>query len=272
MSRTLALAMTALATPLASAADPAKVEIVAHRGASFDAPENTVAAIKLAWEQKADASEFDVFLSKDGKVVVTHDPTTQRIGGVDRKVVDQTFAELRKLDVGMWKDARFAGERMPTLEEMLATVPAEKRVLIEVKCGPEIVPELDRVLKASGLKPEQTPVIAFNAAVVAAMKKTRPDLKAYWLVTLSPKKGRPRTAEELIAKAKEIGADGLDLSADAKVLTKEFGAKVKGAGLALYVWTVNDVDLAKQMIAAGAESITTDRPEWLREHLGKSQN
>ena len=126
------------------------MEIVAHRGASFDAPENTVAAIKLAWEQKADAAEFDVFLSKDGKIVVMHDPNTKRIGGVDRKVVDQTLAELRKLDVGRWKDARFAGERMPTLEEMLATVPAGKRVFIEVKCGPEIVPELDRVLKASG--------------------------------------------------------------------------------------------------------------------------
>jgi glycerophosphoryl diester phosphodiesterase len=267
--RTLALAMTALAAPIVAAADPAKVEIVAHRGASFDAPENTVAAIKLAWEQKADASEFDVFLSRDGKIVVTHDPNTKRICGVDRKVVDQTFAELRKLDVGSWKDAKFAGERMPTLEQMLATVPSGKRVLIEVKCGPEIVPELDRVLKASGLKPEQTPVIAFNAAVVAAMKKARPDVKAYWLVTLSPKKQKPRTAEELIAKAKEIKADGLDLSADPKVLTREFGAKVKGAGLALYVWTVNDVELAKQMIAAGAESITTDRPGWLREQLGK---
>ena len=269
MIHTLALAMTALATPVNVAAAPPKVEIVAHRGASFDAPENTVAAIKLAWEQKADAAEFDVFLSKDGKIVVTHDPNTKRICGVDRKVVDQTLEELRKLDVGRWKDARFAGERMPTLEEMLATVPNGKRVLIEVKCGPEIVSELDRVLKASGLKREQTPVISFNAEVVAAVKKARPDLKAYWIVTLSPKKARPRTAVELIEKAKEIKADGLDLSADPRVLTKEFGAKVKAAGLALYVWTVNDVELARQMIEAGAESLTTDRPGWLREQLGK---
>jgi glycerophosphoryl diester phosphodiesterase len=262
--------MTALAGPLLNAADPGKVEIVAHRGASFDAPENTVLAIKLAWKQKADASEFDVYLSKDGKIVVSHDPDTKRVAGVDRKVADQTLAELRKLDVGLWKDARFAGERMPTLEEMLVTVPAGKRVFIEVKCGPEIVPELDRVLKASGLKPDQTAVIAFNAAVIAAVKKARPDLKAYWLVTLAPKKAKPRTAEELIKKAKEIDADGLDVSADPKVLTREFGAKVKAAGLALDVWTVNDVDLARRMIDAGAESITTDRPGWLRERLGRT--
>jgi glycerophosphoryl diester phosphodiesterase len=251
------------------AADPPKVEIVGHRGASFDAPENTVASIKLAWEQKADAAEFDVFLSKDGKIVVLHDANTKRVAGVDKRVIDQTLAELRALDVGKWKDAKFAGERIPTLDEMLATVPDGKRVFIEVKCGPEIVPELDRVLKASKLKPEQTPVISFNADVIAAVKKARPDLQGYWIVTLAPKKAKPRTAEELIAKAKEIKADGLDLSADPAVLTKEFGAKVKAAGLKLYVWTVNDVELAKQMIAAGAESITTDRPAWLRQSLGE---
>jgi glycerophosphoryl diester phosphodiesterase len=272
VNRTLAFAMNVLAATLVNAADLAKVEIVAHRGASFDAPENTLAAIKLTWAQKADAAEFDVYLSKDGKIVVSHDATTKRVAGVDRKVADQTLAELRKLDVGRWKDARFAGERMPTLDEMLATIPAGKRVFIEVKCGPEIVPELDRVLKASGLKSAQTAVIAFNADVVAAIKKARQDVKAYWLVTLSPKKAKPRTAEELIKRAREIKADGLDLSADPKVLTPEFGAKVKAAGLALYVWTVNDVDLARQMIAAGVESITTDRPEWLREQLGKVGN
>jgi glycerophosphoryl diester phosphodiesterase len=269
VTRTLALAMTALAAPVALAADPLKVEIVGHRGASFDAPENTVASFKLTWEQNADAAELDIYLSKDGKIVVIHDPNTKRVAGVDKKVSDQTSDELRQLDVGKWKGAKFAGEKLPSLGEMLATVPPGKRVLIEVKCGPEIVPELDRVLKASKLKPEQTPVISFNAQVVAAMKKARPDLKAYWIVSLAPKKARPRTAEELIARAKDIHADGLDLSADAAVLTKPFGAKVKAAGLALYVWTVDDVGLAQKMIDAGAESITTNRPGWLREQLRK---
>jgi glycerophosphoryl diester phosphodiesterase len=268
MTRTLAALMTALLAGVATAAEP-KVEIVAHRGASFDAPENTLAAVRLAWEQKADAAEFDVYLSKDGKIVVIHDATTKRTAGVDRKVVDQTCDELRKLDVGKWKDAKFAGEKIPTLEEVLATVPAGKRVFIEVKCGPEIVPELDRVLKAAKLRPEQTAVISFNADVIAAAKKARPDLQAYWIVNLAPKKQKPRTAEELIAKGKEIKADGLDLSATPEILDKTFGDKVKAAGFKLYVWTVNDAGLAKKMIAAGAESITTDRPGWLREQLAK---
>lgn len=252
----------------ASAADP-KVEIIAHRGASFDAPENTVTAMKLAWTQKADASELDVYLSKDGKAVVIHDPNTKRVAGVDKKVVDQSLAELRTLDVGKWKGARFAGERLPTLEEMLATVAKGKRLLIEIKSGPEIVPELNRLLRASGLKPEQTPIISFNAGVVAAVKKAQPDLQAYWIVSLKPAKGKKSpTAEELIARAKMIGADGLDLSADA-TLTAAFARKVKDAGLKLYVWTVNDPKVAKRMVEIGVDGITTDRPGWLRDRLAE---
>ena len=268
MTRILAALMTALAAT-ATAADPLKVEIVAHRGASFDAPENTVAAIKLAWEQKADASEFDIFLTKDGELVVIHDATTKRTCGTDLKVSESTLEALRKLDAGKWKGEKFAGEKLPTLDEMLATVPDGKRVFIEIKCGPEAVPEVDRVLKASKLKPEQVCVISFSADVVAASKKLRPDLQALWIVNLAPKNQKPRNAEELIAKAKEIKADGLDLSATPAILDKTFGDKVKAAGLKLYVWTVDDAELAKKMIAAGAESITTNKPGWLREQLSK---
>lgn len=243
-----------------------KVEIVAHRGASHDAPENTLASLKLAWVQKADSSEFDVYLSKDGQIVVIHDADTKRTAGLDKKVVDQTVEELRRLDAGKWKGAKFAGEKIPTLTEMLAVVPIGKKVFVEVKCGPEIVPELNRVLKSSGLKPEQTPVISFNAKVVAAVKKIRPDLPAYWIVSLNRKGQKPPTADELIAKSKEIAADGLDLSA-VDLLDKPFAAKIKAAGLKLYVWTVDDLDVARRMVEIGADGITTNRPGWLREKL-----
>jgi glycerophosphoryl diester phosphodiesterase len=259
------IAALLLIAPLPSAL--AAAEIIAHRGASWDAPENTVAAIKLAWEQKADASEFDVFLSKDGKVVVMHDRDTKRTAGVAKAVAEQTLEQLRALDVGRWKGKKFAGEKVPTLEEMLATVPDGKKVFVEVKCGPEIVPELIRVLKASKLKPERTPVISFNADVIAAVKKANPDLPAYWLVRLKPRKGeKPRSAEALIAKAKEINADGLDLEA-APALDAAFAAKVKAAKLKLYVYTVNDPEVARRMVKLGVDGITTDRPAWLRERL-----
>ena len=208
--------------------------------------------------------------------MVIHDATTKRTTGRDLKVAETTLAELRGLDAGRWKGETFAGEKLPTLEEVLATVPAgkagggspAKRVFIEIKCGPEAVPEMDRVLKASKLKPEQACVISFNADVVAASKKLRPDLQALWIVGLNGK-GKPKTAEELIEKAKAIKADGLDLSATPAVLDKAFGDKVRAAGLKLYVWTVDDAELARKMIAAGAESITTNKPGWLREQLAK---
>lgn len=246
------------------------VEIVGHRGASFDAAENTVGAIKLAWDQKADGSEFDVFLSKDGKIVVSHDENLKRTAGLDRKIGELTAAELAAIDVGQWRGKRFAGETLPTLEAMLATVPSGKRVFIEVKCGPEIVPELDRVLKASGLKPEQTAVIAFNAEVIAGVKKARPDLQAYWLVSLAAKKDKPSpTVESLIATGKRIAADGLNVSATPEVLTPKYAEAITAAGFKLLVWTVNDVDLARKMIALGAVGVTTDRPKFLRERLAE---
>ena len=263
------LLLVLLSASPALAAGP-RVDIVAHRGASHDAPENTLAAIKLAWDQHADGSEFDVYLSKDGQIVVLHDKSTRRTSGVAGQVADMTLDELRKLDVGKWKHAKFAGEKIPTLAEMLATVPEGKKVFVEVKCGPEVVPALDRVLKGSKLKPEQTPVICFNAKVVAAMKKARPDVPAYWLVSLEKKGEKPPTAEALIARAKKFGADGLDLQA-CDALNEAFAKKVKAAGLRLDVWTVNDVKLARRMVKIGVDGITTDRPAWLREQLAKEE-
>jgi glycerophosphoryl diester phosphodiesterase len=254
---------------LLSAAEAPKVEIVAHRGASYDAPENTLSSIRLGWEQRADAVEFDIYLSKDGQIVLAHDKDTERTAGVKRLIVEQTAEELRKLDVGRWKNAKYAGERIPLLTEVLPTIPKGKRVFIEIKCGPEIVPELVRILKQSGHPPAALPIICFQEDVVAACKKALPQHQVYWLVSIKRDKQTGEwnhTADELISRARQLGADGLDLSA-CDFIDAPFGMRVRAAGLGLYVWTVNDVAVARQMIAAGAQGITTDRPAWLRERL-----
>src|SRR3954468_15593010 len=121
--------------------------IIAHRGASRDAPENTLAAVRLAWAQHADAVEIDVHLTRDGRLAVIHDPDTQRTTGVPRIVAQSTFAELSELDAGAWKNARFAGEKIPALEDVLAVVPDGKRLFVEIKGGPEVVPELRRCMR-----------------------------------------------------------------------------------------------------------------------------
>jgi glycerophosphoryl diester phosphodiesterase len=116
------------------------------------------------------------------------------------------------------------------------------------------------------LKSAQTAVISFHAEVIAAVKKARPDLQAYWVVSIDPKGKKARGAEELIERARVIGADGLDLSAT-KSLDAAYAKKVKGAGLKLYVWTVNDPAVARRLVALGVDGITTDRPGWLRDRL-----
>lgn len=255
------------------AKEPPTVEIVGHRGASHDAPENTLAAIRLGWEQNADAVEFDVYLSKDGQIVLIHDADTERVAGVKRKVVEQTTEELRKLDVGKWKNEKFANERIPLLSEALATIPKGKRVFIEVKCGAEIVPELKRQLALAKRPTVETAIISFQKEVIAESKKTMPECKAYWLASIKRDKKTNEwnhTVDDLMQTAKELHADGLDLSA-CDLIDRNFGDKVKSSGLELLVWTVNDVKVARQMIAAGVQGITTDRPLWLREELARPE-
>ncbi|MDZ7618353.1 MAG: glycerophosphodiester phosphodiesterase [Patescibacteria group bacterium] len=256
----------------ASADGPRPVAIVAHRGASHDAPENTLAAINLAWEQGADAVEIDVYLSADGHVVAAHDATTKRTAGVDRMVAEQTLAELKTLDVGRWKDPRFAGERIPTLEEILKTVPDGRRMFIEVKCGPEIVEALRRVCLESGKSPWQTTVISFNLEVVREVKKTMPGVPAYWVMSVTPRAADPNEPKNVplaqqIPAAKEAGADGLDVNWKSGI-DADYLATVRRAGLELHAWTVNDAEQARTLAAVGIDSITTDRPGWLREQLG----
>ncbi len=112
--------------------------IVGHRGASFDAPENTIAAFKLAWEQQADGIEGDFYITKDKQVVCIHDADTKRTAGKKLVVAESTLTELRELEYGKWKDAKFAGEPIPTFEEVLKVVPSGKLFVIELKVGPDI--------------------------------------------------------------------------------------------------------------------------------------
>jgi glycerophosphoryl diester phosphodiesterase len=244
------------------------VEIIAHRGASADAPENTLAAMKLGWEQGADAIELDLWISKDGKLVVFHDADTKRIGKTNRKVAELTWEEVQALDVGEWKDAKFRGERVPTLESILATVPAGRRAVLEIKCGPEILPEFVKVVRASGRAAKEMCVISFNYECLRQSKKLLPDLEHYFLMGYKkdPKTGAMPQLAPLIARAKEAGFEGLNLNHEWPV-TKEFAAEVKAAGLKLLVWTVDDATVAKRWLAAGVEGITTNKPGWLREQL-----
>src|SRR5206468_3776404 len=148
------------------------MEIIAHRGASHDAPENTLSAVKLAVEQEADAIEVDVHLSRDHRVVVIHDDNTRKIAGVKRKVCDQTWAELQTLDVGQWKSARWKGERLADLAQVLAAVPSGKRLFIEVKCGDGFVEAARQLLEPRSGR--EIVVIGFSLELMKQVKAAFP--------------------------------------------------------------------------------------------------
>jgi glycerophosphoryl diester phosphodiesterase len=250
---------------------PLTTEIIAHRGASYDAPENTLAAMKLAWEQKADAIELDLWLSRDGKLVVLHDADTKRVGGNTNRVANQTWTELQNVDVGAWKNERFKGERIPTLESILATIPPGRRAVLEIKCGPEILPELTRVVSKSGRSPAQLAIISFHFETLRESKKQFPQIEHYYLhgYKKDPQSGEFPRLEPLIARAKSANFEGLDLHFDWPI-DKEFVGKIKGAGLKFVVWTVNQPELARKLSELGVDGITTDRPGLLREALAGS--
>ena len=125
-----------------------------------------------------------------------HDSTTKRTARENLAVAQSTLAELRRLDVRRWRGAKWARQRIATLEEVLAVAPAAKRILIEVKCGPQIVPVLKSVLESSRLTLEQTILISFSAKLVAEAKKQLPKPKPFWLTGFGKDKkigaGAPR--------------------------------------------------------------------------------
>ena len=244
--------------------------VIAHRGASEDAPENTLRAFALAWEQGADAVECDVHLAKDGHLMVIHDAHTQRVSGKDAPVSGQTLEELRRLDVGSWKDKKWKGEKIPTLAELFASMPTEKKIYVEVKCGPEVIPEFRVAMNSTPtLGPERIVVISFNAAVIAAFKKELPLLTAFLLVGFEHDASGAWVidAEDLLARAEDCHADGLALYA-CDGLTAALVKHIKDEGLDLFVWVVDDEPLALKMREIGIETIATNRPGWLRGIMG----
>lgn len=246
------------------------VEIVAHRGYSDVAPENTVAAFKLAWEKGSDACENDIYLSADGQIVVLHDKTTKRTTGIDLEVAKTSAKDLLALDVGSWKGKQWAGEKLPSLQQSLDTMPIGKqRFFIEIKCGPEIVPALQKVLEPMRDRAAQLAVITFNREAAVLTKKTLPWVPLYFLAGGKTKdKKQPNDLAEIISFAKANSFEGLDLGADwpwSETLVKQ----VKDAGLELYVWTINKPDRAKFYADLGVDGITTDDPVMVRKAITK---
>ena len=231
---------------------------IAHRGASYDAPENTVAAARLAWETGADAVEIDVYLASDNRVVVIHDKDTQRTCGGKNFVIKTTpSVVLRDLDAGIWKGEQFKGERIPYIEEVIATVPEGKMLVVEIKCGSEVIPHLERIIGKSEKK-GQIVFICFGWETIVNVKKAFPDNKAYWL------SGSKQAAIKKLDKLQRWESKGSTCNTRPSMRN---WSPWQGENLEVLAWTVDNPEEAKRLNALGVTWITTNRPSWLKEQL-----
>lgn len=237
------------------------LKVIAHRGASHLAPENTLASVNMAWEHGADAVEVDVHLTKDGRIVAIHDLTTIRTSGADLEVATTHSLHLRRLDVGSHKHADFAGESIPFLEEVLDTIPPGRHLFIEVKCGPEILPVLDETITRSG-KRAQIVIIGFDLPTMKAAKEIMPDVPAHWLCD---KKVWKPFGCSLAKMAKAHGLDGVNVHWSG--VTWRLARAVRKAGLKLYAWTVDNAADAERLHDLGVDGITTNHPGWLKKRI-----
>ena len=238
--------------------------IIAHRGASHDQPENTLASFTLAWAQGADGIEGDFHLTADGQVVCIHDPNTRRVTGEKLIVPESNLAQLRQLNAGAYRGA--ARHTIPTVAEVLATIPAGGKFYLEIKCGSEIITPLLSELEKSAVTAGQITVISFDAAVIKALKNQAPGYRAYWLVDYTADRpGQPLPADaEVLQTLQTCRADGLGSSPG---ISPALAARILAQGYGWDVWTVDDIATAQQLQQQGVHSITTNTPDALRRGL-----
>jgi len=233
------------------------VMAIAHRGASEVAPENTLAAFEEALRMGAAAIEFDVRLSGDGIPVVLHDPTvdrTTRAGmGISSGRVDQlTRLDLLRLDAGSWKHPRFAGVRIPTLEEALRTIWPQAMPVLELKVP--LDPDLLGNLLQRFASLDEVLVISFEAAWLTPLRRRWRDLPLGLLVD--------QWLPDLPQRAKTLDVQVVILNVE--TLTQEAILALQDVGLEVWCYTVNDVGMMAGCAAWGIKGIITDRPDLIR--------
>ena len=238
--------------------------VIAHRGSSAHAPENTLAAFQLAAEQGADAIELDVDLTRDGQAIIMHDATIDRTTDGSGAVNALTLEEIRRVDAGAWKDAAFKGERVPLLDEVFAMVGQRVLINVEVK---------STSLRSNGVEAsvaalvqqhnlfERVIVSSFNPFALRRIKQIEPrlacgllyapDLPIYlrraWLAPLVPHLDARHPHHSQVSQA--------------------LVAKWHARGQRVNVWTVNDAATLRAMAQVGVDGIIGDDPLLMRRLL-----
>ncbi len=240
---------------------------IAHRGESYDAPENTLASVNLAWERGVGAVEVDVHCTADNQICVIHDSNTLRTTGKKLIVRKSKLSELQQLDAGAWKGEKWTRETIPSLKQVIASVPVHGKLIVEIKGSWRLLDNLKQDI--STLSKEQVVIIAFNLKTLARAKKQMHQLKMLWLIESKPLWCQlilGTYPKAIIKKLKKYGIDGINIG-DSRYLTKKIIKKLTSARIPVYTWTVNDPDRATYLLNSGVQCITTDRAAWLKKKL-----
>ena len=237
---------------------------IAHRGAAALAPENTMAAFAMAVELGADAIELDLHVSRDGELVVIHDSTLDRTTDGEGPVHARSLQELKQLDAGRWFGESFAGQRIPTLAEVLDRFSGKVPLALEIKAGSAFFPGIEERV-VSVLHEHQVvsrvAVASFDHHALLRLKDLEPGLRTGALLV-----GRPVSMSAVAGPSK---ADAMAL--EFSLVTKTEVDACRAAGLQLVVWVVNEPAQMRYFIDLGVNGIITDSPDLLRQVLSEQR-
>jgi glycerophosphoryl diester phosphodiesterase len=234
--------------------------VIAHRGASRAAPENTLSAMEKAIEFGADYAECDVFQTKDGEIVLFHDEEMERTTGQKGMIWDYTLAELKELEVGSWFSEEFRGEPIPTLREVIQLVKGKIKLNIEVKVSgndPNIAQKVADIIRSESISKECL-VTSFEKPVIEKVKEIAPELITGFIFDEEHPPDIFEGNWEYVCTKRNI-------------VDEEFVQKAKQKGKKIFVWTVNYPAEMKKLIALGVDGIITDVPDILKEVLVQNE-
>jgi glycerophosphoryl diester phosphodiesterase len=234
------------------------VIVTAHRGASSVAPENTISAMAAAVEAGADYAELDVRLASDGQVVLMHDGTIDRTTNGTGDLWDYSLAALRELEAGAWFSEEFAGEPIPTLEEVIRFARGRLKLNIEIKTSreePTIAAAVVEIIRSEECG-DACIITSFSRDVVEEVKRIAPEIRTGFIFGGD-------YPDDVFDGDWEI------LSCHHEVVDSTFVARAIEGGKSVHVWTVDERDLMLRLIALGVDGIISNRPALLREVIAE---
>ncbi len=244
-----------------------QVQIIAHRGYSAAAPENTLAAFRKAIELKPGMIECDIRRTKDGKLVIIHDATLERTTNGSGKVADHTLEELRQLDAGSWFAPEFAGEKLPTLDEAIECIKGSGvKLIIEIK-EPGTEDDVVTALYDHGMQ-DQSMLCSFHYQVGVRMPQLAPEIMFSPIIAPKEEVGQ----DEAVALADEAATvNGSVFAVHYKAITPALVKATHTANMLMEAWTVDDPDEVLRLAEMGVDLIGSNKTALAIETLSASR-